>query len=79
MEGKKCATDFPDIDKMLQYIPINESTPIKVSGSKNYNEAWKIYYKAIKEADPNATVVGPNHAYDPSYNEMLGFFELLQD
>lgn len=63
MEGKN-ARPFPDIDKMLQYIPINESTPIKVSGSKNYNEAWKIYYKAIKEADPNATVVGPNHAYD---------------
>ena len=76
---EKMRDRFPDIDKMLQYIPINESTPIKVSGSKNYNEAWKIYYKAIKEADPNATVVGPNHAYDPSYNEMLGFFELLQD
>lgn len=75
---EKMRDRFPDIDKMLQYIPINESTPIKVSGSKNYNEAWKIYYKAIKEADPNATVVGPNHAYDPSYNEMLGFLNFCK-
>ena len=33
---------------------------------------------AIKEADPNATVVGPNHAYDPSYNEMLGFLNFCK-
>lgn len=53
-----------DIDKALVYIPINEGTPVVNAPGANRNEifsnAWKSYYNAIKSADPNASVAGPN-------------------
>lgn len=45
-----------DIDQAIVYIPINEGTP----AGGNFYEAWEKYYKAIKDADPNATLAGPN-------------------
>ncbi|MGM9936217.1 MAG: hypothetical protein ACI38A_02630 [Candidatus Ornithomonoglobus sp.] len=81
----KMREKFPDIDKMLQYIPINESTPINVKNettgeiTRNYNEAWKIYYEAIKAGDPAAAIVGPNHSYNPSYDEMYGYLCFCRD
>ncbi len=55
-----------DIDKALVYIPINEGTP---KNGTNFNEAWKAYYDAIREADPNACIAGPNSA---AYNTQFG-------
>lgn len=51
-----------DIDKALVYIPINEGTP---KNGTNFNEAWKAYYDAIREADPNA---GMGNAWNNSGN-----------
>lgn len=45
-----------DIDQAIVYIPINEGTP----AGGNFYEAWEKYYKAIKDADLNATLAGPN-------------------
>ena len=45
-----------DIDQAIVYIPINEGTP----AGGNFYEAWEKYYNAIKDADPNATLAGPN-------------------
>lgn len=46
-----------NIDEAIVYIPINEGTPIN---GANFNVAWKAYYDAIKKADPNAWIAGPN-------------------
>lgn len=44
--------EYPDIDKMLVYIPINEGTPATLaSGEYNFNRAWKLYYDAIIEGE----------------------------
>lgn len=43
---------YPDIDKMLVYIPINEGTPATLaSGEYKFNQAWKLYYDAIVEGE----------------------------
>lgn len=43
---------YPDIDKMLVYIPINEGTPANLaSGEYNFNRSWKLYYDAIVEGE----------------------------
>ncbi|MEY8515518.1 bacterial Ig-like domain-containing protein [Lachnospiraceae bacterium 29-84] len=54
-----------DIDKALVYIPINEGTPKNDTG---FNQAWEAYYDAIREADPEAVIAGPNSA---AYNEQF--------
>lgn len=57
-----------DIDKAIVYLPINEGSPqvdAETGMSDNYQsfyKSWKLYYDAIKEADPKATVGGPNDA-----------------
>ncbi|MFA9462693.1 MAG: bacterial Ig-like domain-containing protein [Velocimicrobium sp.] len=48
-----------NIDKAIVYIPINEGTPVN---GADFNVSWKAYYDAIKLADPNATIAGPNSA-----------------
>lgn len=56
-----------DIDKAIVYIPINEGTPIVGTGT---SEAWQAYYEAIHEADPDATIAGPNSAaYNAQFSE----------
>lgn len=56
-----------DIDKAIIYLPINEGAPR--NGTDDFGVAWLEYYKAIKEADPNATIGGTN---DWSYNQAFG-------
>lgn len=57
-----------DIDEAIVYLPINEGSPQvdpETGVSDNhytFYESWKLYYDAIKEADPGATVGGPNDA-----------------
>lgn len=57
-----------DIDKAIVYLPINEGSPqidAETGTSDNYQsfyQSWKLYYDAIKEADPDATIGGPNDA-----------------
>lgn len=62
---------YPDIDSRMVYIPINEGTP--VNGVASFEEAWKIYYNAIKTADPTATIAGPNDAVYRGHNSMYNF------
>ncbi len=62
---------FPDIDNRIVYIPINEGTP--VNGVADFNEAWRIYYKAIKSADKNAVIAGPNDAVYRGHDGMMSF------
>lgn len=72
-----------DIDKSLVYLPINEGSPQvdEETGVSNnhttFYESWEMYYKAIKEADPNATVGGPNDAAYGHWRPggMKGFLE----
>lgn len=68
-----------DIDQAIVYIPINEGTP----AGKNFYEAWEKYYKAIKEADPNATLAGPNSAgYGSQFSagqSMAGYIQYCAD
>ncbi len=57
-----------DIDKAIVYLPINEGSPqidAETGTSDNHQsfyQSWKLYYDAIKEADPKATIGGPNDA-----------------
>lgn len=57
-----------DIDKAMVYLPINEGSPQveaetgNSDNHKSFYKSWKLYYDAIKEADPEATVGGPNDA-----------------
>ena len=68
-----------DIDQAIVYIPINEGTP----AGGNFYEAWKQYYKAIKDADPNATLAGPNScAYGAQFSDgqsMAGYIQYCAD
>ena len=53
-----------DIDKAIVYLPINEGTPNsgQGSGDAGFNNSWKLFYQAIKGADPKASIGGPNDA-----------------
>lgn len=57
-----------NIDEAIVYLPINEGAPQVdpetgvADNHYTFYESWKLYYDAIKEADPNATVGGPNDA-----------------
>ena len=57
-----------DIDEAIVYLPINEGAPQVdpetgvADNHYTFYESWKLYYDAIKEADPNAAVGGPNDA-----------------
>lgn len=68
-----------DIDQAIVYIPINEGTP----AGGNFYEAWKQYYNAIKEADPHATLAGPNScAYGAQFSNgqsMKGYIQYCAD
>ncbi|HHW01150.1 MAG TPA: hypothetical protein GXX36_16565 [Clostridiaceae bacterium] len=44
----------------LVYVPINEGTP--AGQGYSFNQAFKLYYDAIKRAHPDALVAGPNDA-----------------
>lgn len=76
-----------DIDKALVYLPINEGSPQvdpETGISNNHTtmyRAWETYYKAIKEADPNATVGGPNDAAYGHWRpgSMRGFLEYCHE
>ncbi len=68
---------YPDIDSRMVYIPINEGTP--VNGVSNFNEAWKIYYNAIKASDPQAVIAGPNDAVYRGHNSMYDFLKYCRD
>ncbi len=68
---------YPDIDSKMVYIPINEGTP--VNGVANFNEAWKIYYNAIKKADPAAVIAGPNDAVYRGHNSMYDYLKFCRD
>ena len=68
-----------DIDQAIVYIPINEGTP----AGDNFYVAWEKYYKSIKEADPNATLAGPNScAYGAQFSDgqnMAGYIQYCAD
>ena len=68
-----------DIDQAIVYIPINEGTP----AGNNFYEAWAKYYAAIKEADPEAAVAGPNSAaYGSQFSagqSMAGYIQCCAD
>ena len=76
-----------DIDEALVYLPINEGAPQvdpETGVSNNHTtmyRAWETYYKAIKEADPNATVGGPNDAAYGHWRKgsMRGFLEYCHE
>ncbi len=70
---------YPDIDSRLVYIPINEGTPVNVNGGQNFNAAWKIYYDAIKTADPGAYIAGPNDAVYRGHNNMYDFIRFCKE
>ena len=68
-----------NIDKAIIYIPINEGTPVN---GANTNVAWKAYYDAIKEGDPDATLAGPNScAYNLQFvgTDMKGHMQYCVD
>lgn len=69
--------EYPDIDKRIVYIPINEGTP--VNGVSDFNAAWKIYYDSIKASDPAAVIAGPNDAVYRGHDGMLGFLRYCRD
>ena len=68
-----------DIDQAIVYIPINEGTP----AGGNFYKAWEQYYKAIKDADPHATLAGPNScAYGAQFSNgqsMKGYIQYCAD
>ncbi len=68
---------YPDIDSRMVYIPINEGTP--VNGVAGFNEAWKIYYDAIKASDPNSVIAGPNDAVYRGHNNMYNYLEYCKN
>ncbi len=68
---------YPDIDSRIVYIPINEGTP--VNGVASFDEAWKIYYNAIKASDPKAIVAGPNDAVYRGHNSMYNHLKFCRD
>lgn len=76
-----------DIDEALVYLPINEGAPQvdpETGVSNNHTtmyRAWETYYKAIKGADPNATVGGPNDAAYGHWRKgsMRGFLEYCHE
>lgn len=68
---------YPDIDERIVYIPINEGTP--VNGVASFDEAWKIYYNAIKSVDPNAVIAGPNDAVYRGHNSMYSHLKFCRD
>lgn len=68
---------YPDIDSRMVYIPINEGTP--VNGVSSFEEAWKIYYNAIKKADPTAVIAGPNDAVYRGHNSMYNFLSYCKN
>ncbi len=68
---------YLDIDSRMVYIPINEGTP--VNGVSSFEDAWKIYYNAIKKSDPNACIAGPNDAVYRGHNSMYNFLKYCRD
>ncbi len=72
---------YPDIDDRIVYIPINEGTPRNYNGGeRTIMNSWKVYYDAIKKADPNAAIAGPNNAtYGDSYGRMREFLTFCRD
>lgn len=68
---------YSDIDSRIVYIPINEGTP--VNGVASFEEAWRIYYEAIKSIDPNAVIAGPNDAVYRGHNSMYSFLKFCRD
>lgn len=64
-----------DIDKAIAYAPINEGG---VHVDDNVNNCFKAYYDTIKEADPNATIVGINKAGHFTYSGMVTFLEFCK-
>lgn len=57
-EPKDAIGSRVDIDEAIVYVPINEGTP----HGGNFQNSWKSYYEAIKTADPEASLAGPNSA-----------------
>lgn len=70
---------YPDVDSRIVYIPINEGTPANVNGGYNFNTAWKVYYDAIKAADPGAMIAGPNDAVYRGYSSMKDFLNYCKN
>lgn len=73
---------YPDIDSRIVYIPINEGTPRNYNGGveRTIMNSWKVYYEAIRKADPNAVIAGPNNsAYGDSYGNMRDFLTFCRD
>ncbi len=68
---------YSDIDSRIVYIPINEGTP--VNGVASFEAAWKIYFNAIKSADPAAVIAGPNDAVYRGHNSMYNFLKFCRD
>lgn len=66
---------YPDIDKRIVYIPINEGTPAK----DGFNYSWKVYYDSIKASDPSATIAGPNDAVYRGRGGMTDFLRFCRD
>lgn len=64
-----------DIDEAIVYVPINEGTP----HGGNFQNSWKSYYEAIKTADPEASLAGPNSAgYGWQFTEGQSFRTFIQ-
>lgn len=72
---------YPDIDQRMVYIPINEGTPRNYNGGEaTIMNSWKVYYEAIKSADPGALIAGPNNSeYSPNYGRMRDFLTFCRD
>lgn len=78
----KMREKYPDIDNMLVYVPINEGQPRVIDGTRQDTimECWKIFYDAIKAADPGAVVCGPNGAtYWSGYCNMEEFLTYCKE
>ncbi|MDR2902909.1 MAG: hypothetical protein LBU77_00130, partial [Clostridiales bacterium] len=72
-----------DIDKAIHYLPINEGTPNRGAGNgdQGFFNSWRMFYEAIKRADPKATVAGPNDALYGHWrgSGMRGFLTLCHE
>lgn len=74
-EPKDAIGSRVDIDEAIVYVPINEGTP----HGGNFQNSWKSYYEAIKTADPEASLAGPNSAgYGWQFTEGQSFRTYIQ-
>ncbi len=63
---------YPDIDKRIVYIPINEGTPANLAdGTYDFHKAWELYYNAINEGE--RAYYAEHGLYDQSVYEKTAY------